>query len=332
MTPEEQALHVAAACGVTATTVESLYSPVASATRGVWRVGGSVVKVLQPVVAGGNWRAELDPDGPYYWRREADFYASPLARALPAPEPYGVVELPDGAVGVCVADVSSAYLPPPWPLATYAAVATGIAVLAEVTADEPWLSRDWLRAYVHRHEADANLLADPPLLDLRDADVETLTTLWHQRDALLGALDALPKALCHYDFSVQNVFPGSDPPTVIDWAYPGYGPVGLDAGALALESALDFHLPVEDIGEVAAVTHDAYVAALPGIPEDDVRFGLCAGTAVKFAWIYPAVLRAVTQRPETLNKRPLDDALPIWTKALTHIADLARTAARLRRA
>jgi hypothetical protein len=326
VTPEEQALHVAAACGVTATTVESLYSPVASATRGVWRVGGAVVKVLQPVVAGGNWRADLDPDGPYYWRREADFYASSIPALVGAPEPYGVVDLPDGAVGVCVADASGAFVPSPWPLATYAAVATGVAALAGVTADEPWLSRDWLRAYVHRHEADAGYLADPPPLDgVAPADIETLTALWHRRDALLDALDRLPKALCHYDFSVQNVFPASDPPTVIDWAYPGYGAIGIDAGGLALESVLDFHLPVADISEVAAVTHDAYVAALPGIPEDDVRFGLCAGTAVKFAWIYPAVLRAVTQRPETLNKRPLDDALPIWTKALSHIAAMART-------
>lgn len=302
MTLEEQALHVAGLCGFGASVAESLYRPVASATRGVWRVGPVVVKVLQPVVGGGAWRADIAPEHPYYWRREAAFYESGVTFAgLAAPRCHGVVDLPDGAVGLCLADVAPSRVPSPWPVETFERVARGAASLVGVRS-EGWGSRGWLAEYVARRGT-------------YDAD-------------LLRCLDALPRALCHFDFSVQNVFPASDPPTVIDWAFAGDGAVGTDVGPLAVESVLDFHLPPGDVDEVAARTHDAYVAAVDA-PEDVVRFGLAAGTAVKFAWIAPAVERARAERPATLNKRPLDEALPIWEATLPHIAAQAATARRL---
>jgi hypothetical protein len=313
VTPAQQALHVAALCGVDATSAEPLYAPVASATRGVWRVTGgprtAVVKVLQPVVAGEAWRADLDPHAPYYWRRETDFYASPVPAALTSgglavPAPYGVVDLPDGTAGICVADVTAAYLPSPWPVATYVRLATATANLATVPLDEAWLSGGWLRAYVARHDS-------PPWCD-----------------TFLGWLDRLPQVLCHFDLSVQNAFAASDPPTVIDWAFAGRGAVGVDAGPLAVESVLDFHLAPAGLGEVAALTHDAYAAAVDH-PGDEVRLGLCAGAAVKFAWVERAVRHAAATRPATLNGRPLDDALPVWEACLPHLAELATTARRL---
>ena len=124
------------------------------------------------------------------------------------------------------------------------------------------------------------------------------------------------------------MFPASHPPTVIDWAFAGDGAVGTDVGPLAVESVLDFHLPPADIDEVAARTHDAYVAAVAA-PADEVRLGLAAATAVKFAWVLPAVLRAVAERPATLNRRPFDEALPVWIAALPHLAAQAETARRL---
>ncbi len=326
-------LAVAAACGVPGASAESLYRPAVSATRGVWRVRGHgrsvVVKVLQPVFGTGPWAAEPDPGAPYHWRREAAFYASPvpaaIRHALAPPDLLGSVDLPGGAVGLCLADVAAADVVTPWPVATYARVAAAAGSLATYAPDDAWLSRGWLAAYVARHDRP---LGDVRPLGLDPRTIAALTALWRGRDALLAALRAVPETLCHFDFSVGNVLPGSDPPTVIDWAYAGLGPVGADVGPLALESVLDFHLPPDAVDEVAAVTHDAYVAA-SGLPADLVRLGLCAATAVKFAWVFPAVVTAVATRPPTLNGRPLDDALPVWLAALPHLAGLAETARRL---
>jgi hypothetical protein len=275
----------------------------------------------------GRWRADVEPGAPYYWRREADFYAARLSLApgLRAPECHGVVDLPDGAVGVCLADAATAYLPSPWPVETYERVATGAASLAGID----WGGTGWLAAYVARHDATPPPVGAVAALGLARAVAESLVALWHERSALLDLLDALPRALCHHDLSVQNVLPASDPPTVIDCAFAGQGAVGTDVGPLAVESVLDFHLPPRDLDEVATRTHDAYVAALDIAP-DDARLGLAAATAVKFAWIVPAVLQATAERPATLNGRPPDEALPVWTATLPHLAAQAATARRLR--
>jgi hypothetical protein len=291
-----EALAVAAACGLDATTAEALYRPVASATRGVWRVSGgartAVVKVLQPVAGEGAWAADLDPASPYFWRGEADFYASglpdALRDALRVPALYGAVDLPGGAVGLCIEDVAAAHLPSPWPVETYVRVAVASARAARVDAST--LGGGWLAAYVARHGGDADL------------------TL----------LDGVPEAFCHNDFSVKNVFPAADPPVAIDWAFAGTGPLGSDVGGLALESALDFHLPVADVAEVTAATHDAFAAEVDA-GEDTARRSLCASAAVRFAWIRRAVRTAAAERPETLNGRPLDEALPVWTACLPHL-------------
>lgn len=85
----------------------------------------------------------------------------------------------------------------------------------------------------------------------------------------------------------------------------------MDVGAFAMESVLDFHLPLDRLDDVEAAMHDAY-AAEADLPEDVVRRALRETAATKFAWIPGAVERAERERPATLNGRPQDEALPVW--------------------
>ncbi len=300
------ALDVAAECGVAGDRVESLYEPTVSATRGVWRVRDGdravVVKILQPVAADTAWGSALSPDDPYYWRREADFYRSPLpsllAGALPPPRPFGVVDLPDGAVGLCLDDLTAYATPGVWPTDAFADVAAAAARLTCTPAPERlgWLSRGWLRSYVRRHDAGGELL---------------------------DRLDALPQRLCHFDLSAKNVFPSATPPRAIDWAFVGWGAIGTDIGGFALESALDFRLSPDDVAAVTARMHDEYVrvcrAEDSALDEDTIRFGLHATAATKFAWIVPAVEHASRERPATFNGVPAAEGIAVWTRCLSHL-------------
>jgi hypothetical protein len=272
-----EALAVAAACGISAAAAEPLYVPVVSATRGVWRVGSSVVKVLQPVAGTGPWAASLDPGDPYWWRREVSFYESAPDVGLRVPECYGVVPLPDGALGLCLEDVSA--LVGEWAVESYVRVARASARMAGTPA-EPWMSRGWLPAYCARRGMPYDLAG-------------------------------LPDVVAHLDLSEKNVLVAGDPPAAIDWAYAGTAPVGTDVGGFAMESVLDFHLPYDALDEVEAAMHDAYVASV-GMPEDVVRRGLRETAATRFAWVPAAAEAADRDRRPTLNGRPLDEALPVW--------------------
>ena len=69
--------------------------------------------------------------------------------------------------------------------------------------DEPWLAHGWLREYFRLHELPLD-------------------------DGVLDRLDRIPQTLCHNDFHPDNVL---DSGLLIDWAYCGVGPVGMDAGS-----------------------------------------------------------------------------------------------------
>jgi len=113
---------------------------------------------------------------------------------------FGVVSLPDGAIGICLEDVSA--LAGEWTVETYVRVAVTSARMARVPAGS-WTGHGWLAAYCARR-------------------------------GVPYALRGLPDVVAHLDLSVKNVFAGSDPPAVIDWAYAGTAPVGTDVGGFTL--------------------------------------------------------------------------------------------------
>jgi hypothetical protein len=73
---------------------------------------------------------------------------------------------------------------------------------------------------------------------------------------------------------------------VIDWAYCGLAPAGLDAGVLVADGIADEAFPAEQAAEVAAAVWRGYLDGLGGVfDEDDVRFAFVNGTALRLSWL-----------------------------------------------
>ncbi len=110
--------------------------------------------------------------------------------------------------------------------------------------------------------------------------------LRHEPDALATALRATPQTFLHGDWKLGNLGTAGDGRTVLlDWAYPGEGPVGHElAWYLALNRA---RLPV---GHTKESTIDAFRAALARHGIDTAgwwerQLGLCLlGGLVQFGW------------------------------------------------
>lgn len=334
--------------------VETLYVPVASATRGVWRVGGprrsAILKELGPATETGAvaWRASADPDHPFYWRREADAYASGVLADLPpglrAPVCYRVDDREDGTTAIWLEDVQGALPPSCWDRPQYCAAlrAFGRIQAAWIDAAElgaSWLSRGWLRTYVERHGSDGALLHDtavlahPLVLQYLDAEVlDGARRLWEDREQFLTRLDTLPITLNHFDFRPHNVLADDDDLVLIDWAFAGVGALGSDAGPFAFNAAFDHLLDATQLEQLWPHLLEAYRQGL----EDDGRggsdqaeFGFAAAAALKFAWILPAVLRTLESGATTLNGRPIEEVVPRWVALYRLVLASGDRAARL---
>jgi hypothetical protein len=335
--------------------VESLFDPVASATQGVWRVRGPhrtvILKVLTPATGNRSeaWQAGTDPADPYYWRREADAYTSPLLvdppPGLRPPTCYAVVDRPD-STALWLEDVAGGAHPTTWTDTDYERVGRALgraqgAWAADPELGAPWLSRGWLRAYLDRHRADVELLDDPRVREdamlrehlLPDVVARAAPALAEQ-DQLVDRLASLPRTLTHFDLSPDNVSLLDDrrDVVVIDWAFAGVEAIGIDAGTIAVDAALDFWLDPRRLGLITPRIADAYHAGLAeaglAIDRKVVDGALAAAAVVKFGWILPALLRAVVDERPTLTGRPLVDAVPVWAAVATWLVDRAEVARR----
>jgi hypothetical protein len=267
----------------------------------------------------GDWR---------YWRREERLLRSGLLDGLPAgfavPRAYRIDERPDGSVWLWTEDLGDA---PggPWPPERLLTTARHLGRFNGLPLEgsgprrlpaAPWLGRDWLRqwlARVGRFERGAGpLLADgaawaqPLVRRVFPAPVrERVARLWEGREALLAALDRLPRTLCHGDFWPPNLFartgPDGRPETaVIDWELAHVGPVGGDLGQFLVASIYDRRTDALERDAYLALVDAAlaqYVlglrdAARPGAPADVgrlarlARFGCAAHAALHWGWVY----------------------------------------------
>lgn len=260
-----------------------------AATAGVWRVHASgesfVLKLLER--GGGNeyWPAQPRASDPYYWRREAEAYASGLLARLAPPlraaDCHACVERADGSVALWLEDVR---LPPAssWELDRYRTLAFHLGhaqgELAQDPPAEEWLSRRWFRAYLDVHGEHIP----------RHGSGRTLE-LWHLRERVLGRIEASPQTFVHLDFYPANVFGDEHESVVIDWAYCGLGAVGEDAGNLVPDTLLDSFVAPGDANALEGLVWDGYVDGLRASnwagDIEDVRFVFVATMGLKFAWI-----------------------------------------------
>ena len=329
--------------------VGRVYEPVASASLGIWRIGaGDRTAVLKLVAhaegTNPHWRSGEDPSHWYYWRREALAYESgllsSLGPALRAPATLRVADRTDGSVALWLEDLSGPR-GTDWGVDRHARAAHHLGRMQGAFLDAPevfapaWMSRGWLRDYLSGRDGDIALAADRDVWDLAllrhhlpDPPVAAVQDAWAAVPALLAALDGVPRTLCHHDFHSANLFEdGDDTTAVVDWAFVGDGAIGEDAATLVADAVLDFFIEPALAGALYEAVVDEYGAGLraSGWRGDGalVRGAVAGCIAAKYAWIAPAMVRAVHEERPLLNRRPIDDALAVWAPAVQFI--LART-------
>lgn len=255
--------------------IESLRPRSFASTVGVWRVrcpGRSAVLKLIRLGAAPlpRWPSEPDPSDPYYWRREALVYESGLVDGLDelrAPHLLATFEREDGSVAIWLEDVPES---PPWTPERLGAFARRLgrtqAGLAHRLPDETWLPRGFLRRYLQLH-------------GIGGAECKSV----------LAQLDTLPHTVAHNDLHPANVH--GDGTVVLDWAFCGLAPLGLDAGVLVGDGVADDVIPAEQAAAAATAAWDGYAVGLrDGGFDGDVdaiRWAFLRGTALRLSWLDP---------------------------------------------
>ena len=87
---------------------------------------------------------------------------------------------------------------------------------------------------------------------------------------------------------------------VLDWAFSGLAPLGLDAGVLVGDGIADDLIPAEQADAVGAAVWAGYVAGLlDGGFDGDVdaiRWAFLRGTALRLSWLDPGCAREERMR------------------------------------
>jgi hypothetical protein len=332
---------------------KKLYDPIASATAGIWRVSGDGWSVVLKIVAHGdsghpNWQSSAEPDHWYYWKREVLAYASGLPASfvggLRGPTCLGVFDRPDGSVALWLEDAGVGSPATAWDIASYERAARHIghaqgAVSLDPPRTEPWLARDWLRAYLSQRDGDMELLTSSaawswPLV--RATVDETLAgplrTMRDDQALFLETLDALPRTLSHFDLHPANLFAVNDETVLIDWAFVGIGAIGEDAAVLVADAVLDFHVRPELFDDLFAVVQRGYLDGLRRAgwsgPDEFVTTAMDATLGARYAWIAPALLRCVVDERPVMNRRPLEETARWWGRTIPYLLAHAERARR----
>jgi hypothetical protein len=208
---------------------------------------------------------EAAPQSWQYPPREALAYRSGLLATVPAgieaPRCLGVAERPDRTTWLWLEAVVDEQ-PGPWSLDRHARAAhrlgqfNGVYLVGEPLLDAAWLDHRMIRDQVKTAGpavAELDHLTGPmaPPLVRRfypPPVVDALRWLWDEREALFGALERLPRTLCHRDAHRRNLFARVGPDGVeqlvaIDWAYVGHGAVGEEVAGMVLSNLGLFEAP-----------------------------------------------------------------------------------------
>jgi hypothetical protein len=240
------------------------------------------------------------------WDRELLAYETGFLErldGLAAPRCHGGVRHDDGTGWLWLEDLGGD-ASGPWSLDRWAAVGRSLGVFngsyiaAGRVPDDAWLGRSWLRVWVTRitpfHYARAiapGPVWEHPLVreqyptELR----QRLSALWANREALLAAVDALPRTCSHLDAHRRNLYVRSEgglqQVVAIDWGLLGLAAPGEEIASTLVGTVASGELPVEAAPELAEVLYDAYLAGLRDAGwsgrGEDVRFAFAAAAGLR---------------------------------------------------
>lgn len=168
----------------------------------------------------------------------------------------------------------------------------------------PW-TKNFARQYMDTMEdLDWGLVPDPAAWEhptirafFRGDFLRDVQRLCLERYDLEALTRRLPQTLCHHDFWEGNLSERGGATILLDWAFAGDGPLGLDVGNLVAASVLVSRgTSVANFTRMERVLFAAYSKGVRDIgvarPLNLARLGLC-GTAAKWAWIVPSMLTEV---------------------------------------
>lgn len=230
-----------------------------------------ILKVAKPTK-----KAE-DPNGIWYWKREALAYQSGLLHNLPgghitAPACYEVCERPDGSIWLWLEDIQDD-IGNPWPVEHYAVVArhlgqfNGAYLAGRAFPCEPCVTQNWLRKYVEHSAAMIEFIRSNPYHPViqhmfSGSGVAQILAIWDECGPILETLEKLPQVFCHQDAFKRNLFARKGQTIAIDWGYMGIAPVGTDLVPLVAGSLTLYEVPVERVKEMDRICFDGYLQGL----------------------------------------------------------------------
>jgi hypothetical protein len=338
-------------------------------THGVYKVSGKawdggrevawsvILKVLK-VREAGVQPAFDDEAHPLYWKREALAYGSGLLDNLPggigAPHCYGVVEKSPGTLWLWLEEVHDVYRSG-WPLQQYKSAAAclgrfnGAYLSGRTMPEHAWLvqsgsprglleGNSWIRDLI----ADPDTWRQPFVSSVFPVGVgERLLSLWDERNVFLDMLDGVEQTFCHLDAWRMNMVATergveAGGMTVLDWAFPGKGAVGTDAGDLFGESFGLEELDGIEPADLDRTIFESYIEGLrsagwAGDPQV-VRFAYTAFCCVKLTfsvglfWLRDLGDEGRQAVWEHIFKRPFADFACRQARLVCYLLDLAEEA------
>jgi len=162
------------------------------------------------------------------------------------------------------------------------------------------------------------------------ASCREIASIWARRDRWLSFLSTGEETVCHFDLTPKNVFVVDGEFVIIDWAFAGRGLLGLDVGPFAVNASADFFIDPEDVEVCSRQFEASYVRGLRDegwTGETDAMRAVCAATtAVKFAWLLPAILLGAISDWESFNGRPKDEGILWWSRLVPFVVSESEAA------
>lgn len=232
-----------------------------------------------------DWKATSSNPNQYnYWRREAYLLESGFLEQAPTvfviPQTYAVVPKPNNIVCLWM-EYYDAHDDGLWTLERYARIAEllgqfgGFFLQQRKLRDYEWWNGDFLKKWVLEGQTWVAYWNDPEqqmafwknpyiqelLGDIENNAVFQFTKLETQ---ILDKLDKVPNTICHGDFFRSNlmaqIVDDKEQIILIDWAYVGPNPLGVDLGSLTFSVITE--LPELSIAEVDKTIFDSYIRGL----------------------------------------------------------------------